>query len=110
MTMKRIVTAILVGVAVTFLCLLVSEYLRLTGHGLTAANIFFPYSALVAFRLKNMWWLVSLMAFAQFPVYALAGSTVSARRLLIPLLVVAHVTAAVIVVYLDHYGLKVHYI
>jgi len=78
-----------------------------------ALNIFFPYSALVAFRFKDMWWLVSVLLFGQFPLYVALGAIVTAkrkRRFLIPLLVIIHAIAAVTALYLDHYGLKVHYI
>jgi hypothetical protein len=112
-TMKRVIIAILIGVALTLVALFVGRYLHLSGHGATALNIFFPYSALVSFRLRNMWWLVSLLLIGQFPLYAVIGSIVTAKRLrrvLIPLLIVVHGTAAVIALYLDHYGLKVHYI
>jgi hypothetical protein len=102
--MKRIVIAVQVGVAVTFLCLFVGRYLQRTGHGITALNIFFPYSALVAFRIRNAWWLVSVLAFGQFPLYVVLASIVPAnsrRRVLISLLVFTHTTAAIIALWLE---------
>ena|SRR5260370_350922 len=111
--MKRIALAIVAGILLTFGCLLIGRYLRFNGHGLTAMNIFFPYSALVAFRLKNMGWLVGVLLFVQFPFYASGVSIINGNRsriLFASLLVVVHATAAMIALYLDHYGLKVHYI
>lgn len=111
--MKRLIVAILAGILLTFVCLLVGRYFRYSGHGLTAMNIFFPYSAIVAFRLKNMWWLVGMLLFVQFPFYAVGVSVTNGkglRTLFALLLVVAHAGAAIIALYLDYYGLKVHYI
>ena len=111
-TMKRISLAIFIGLVVTCWFLLVGRYLRISGHSLATVNIFFPYSALVAFKFKNMWWFVSGSMFAQFPLYTMiisVGPLKRQRRIVIPLLMVVHGTVAIVALYLNPYGLA-HYV